>query len=51
MMALLAGYVAVWAAAGVPVYTYALFTEGAGSLATVLPACSLWSEASISSRR
>jgi predicted metal-binding membrane protein len=38
MMALLAGYVAVWAAAGVPVYTYALFTEGAGSLATVLPA-------------
>jgi predicted metal-binding membrane protein len=38
MMVLLAGYVAVWAAAGVPVYTYALFTEGAGSLATVLPA-------------
>jgi predicted metal-binding membrane protein len=38
MIALLAGYVAVWAAAGVPVYTYALFTEGAGSLATVLPA-------------
>jgi predicted metal-binding membrane protein len=35
---LLVGYIAVWAAAGLPVYAYALFTEGAGSLATVLPA-------------
>ena len=38
MVSLLAGYVAVWAAAGVPVYTYALFAEAAGSLASVLPA-------------
>ncbi len=38
MVALLAGYVAVWVTAGLPVYAYALFTEGAGSLATVLPA-------------
>ena len=35
---LVAGYVAVWAAAGVPVYTYALFTEAARSLASVLSA-------------
>ncbi len=38
MVALLAGYIAVWAIAGLPVYAYALFAEGAGSLATVLPA-------------
>ena len=38
MVSLLAGYVAVWAAAGVPVYTYTLFAEAAGSLASVLPA-------------
>ena len=38
MVALLAGYIAVWAAAGLPVYAYALFAKGAGSLATVFPA-------------
>ena len=38
MMTLLVGYIAVWTAAGLPVYAYALFAEGAGSLATVLPA-------------
>jgi predicted metal-binding membrane protein len=38
MLTLLAGYIAVRAAAGLPVYAYALFTEEAGSLATVLPA-------------
>jgi predicted metal-binding membrane protein len=38
MVTLLVGYIAVWAAAGLPVYAYALFAEGAGSLATVLPA-------------
>jgi predicted metal-binding membrane protein len=35
---LLAGYLLVWAAAGVPVYAYSLFAEAAGSLGTVLPA-------------
>jgi predicted metal-binding membrane protein len=38
MVTLLVGYIAVWATAGLPVYAYALFAEGAGSLATVLPA-------------
>jgi predicted metal-binding membrane protein len=38
MVTLLAGYIAVWSAAGLPVYAYALLAEGAGSLATVLPA-------------
>src|ERR687894_1266587 len=38
MVSLLAGYIAVWAAVGVPVYTYALFSEAAGSLGSVLPA-------------
>ena len=38
MVALLAGYVAVWAATGMPVYAYARYAEAAGSLATVLPA-------------
>ena len=38
MVSLLAGYIAVWAAVGVPVYTYALFAEAAGSLGSVLPA-------------
>jgi predicted metal-binding membrane protein len=38
MMSLLGGYIAVWAAAGLPAYGYALFAEEAGSLATVLPA-------------
>ena len=38
MVALLAGYVAVWAATGMPVYAYTLFAEADGSLATVLPA-------------
>lgn len=38
MVTLLAGYVAVWTAAGLLVYVYALFTDGAGSLATVFPA-------------
>ena len=38
MMALLTGYIAVWASAGLPVYAYALFAEEAGSLAGVLPA-------------
>jgi predicted metal-binding membrane protein len=38
MVTLLVGYIAVWAAAGLPVYAYALFAEGAGSLATELPA-------------
>jgi predicted metal-binding membrane protein len=35
---LLMGYLLVWAAAGAPVYAYVQFSEGAGSLATVLPA-------------
>ena len=38
MVALLTGYLGVWAAAGMPVYAYSLFVEAAGSLATVLPA-------------
>jgi predicted metal-binding membrane protein len=38
MVALLAGYVAVWATAGMPVYAYVRYAEAAGSLATVLPA-------------
>jgi predicted metal-binding membrane protein len=38
MLTLLVGYIAVWTAAGLPVYAYALFAEGVGSLATVLPA-------------
>jgi predicted metal-binding membrane protein len=38
MVVLLTGYLVVWAAAGMPVYAYSLFTEAAGSLATVLPA-------------
>ncbi len=36
--ALLAGYVAVWAAAGLPVYAYALAVETVGRFAVVLPA-------------
>lgn len=38
MVALLAGYVAVWAAAGLPVYTYALAADTVGRFAAVLPA-------------
>jgi predicted metal-binding membrane protein len=38
MVTLLVGYIAVWTAAGLPVYAYALYAEGAGSLARVLPA-------------
>jgi predicted metal-binding membrane protein len=38
MVTLLAGYFAIWAATGMPVYAYSLLTEGVGSLATVLPA-------------
>jgi predicted metal-binding membrane protein len=38
MAILLVGYLAVWTAAGLPVYAYALFAEAVGSLATVLPA-------------
>jgi predicted metal-binding membrane protein len=38
MMTMLVGYIAVWAAAGLPVYAYASYAEGAGSLANVLPA-------------
>jgi predicted metal-binding membrane protein len=38
MVTLLVGYIAVWTAVGLPVYAYASFAEGAGSLATVLPA-------------
>ncbi len=38
MAALLAGYIAVWAAAGVPVYVYALNAQGIGRVAAVLPA-------------
>jgi predicted metal-binding membrane protein len=34
----LAGYVAVWAAAGLPVYAYALAAETVGRFAAVLPA-------------
>jgi predicted metal-binding membrane protein len=36
--ALLLGYIAVWAIAGLPVYVYALTAEAAGSYAIVLPA-------------
>jgi predicted metal-binding membrane protein len=38
VVAVLVGYIALWTAAGLPVYAYALFAEGAGPLATVLPA-------------
>jgi predicted metal-binding membrane protein len=38
VVAVLIGYIALWTAAGLPVYAYALFAEGAGPLATVLPA-------------
>jgi predicted metal-binding membrane protein len=38
MVALLAGYVAVWAAAGLPVYVYALAAETVGRFAAALPA-------------
>ena len=38
MTALLVGYVAVWAAAGLPVYAYALSAETMGRFAAVLPA-------------
>jgi predicted metal-binding membrane protein len=38
MVSLLAGYVALWAATGLPVYAYTLFAERVGSLANVLPA-------------
>jgi predicted metal-binding membrane protein len=38
MVALLVGYIALWTAAGLPVYAYSLFAEGVGPLATVLPA-------------
>jgi predicted metal-binding membrane protein len=36
-MGLLAGYIAVWAVAGVPVFGYGLFAEMAGSAGTLLP--------------
>jgi predicted metal-binding membrane protein len=38
MVALLTGYLAVWAAAGMPVYGYSLLAMAVGSLAAVLPA-------------
>src|SRR5215208_7879262 len=38
MAALLVGYIAVWAAAGVPVYVYALTAQSIGRVAAVLPA-------------
>jgi predicted metal-binding membrane protein len=38
MMVLFLGYITVWATAGLPVYAYAFFAEGASSLARVLPA-------------
>ena len=38
MMILLAAYLGVWAAAGMPVYGYSLLAAGAGDLAAVLPA-------------
>jgi predicted metal-binding membrane protein len=38
MLTLLVGYIAVWTAAGLPVYAYSLFADGASSLATLLPA-------------
>lgn len=37
-MLLLTGYLAVWAAAGAPVYAYSLLAQAAGSSGTVLPA-------------
>jgi predicted metal-binding membrane protein len=41
MVVLLAGYLAVWAAAGLPVYAYSLLVKPVGSLGTVLPAALL----------
>lgn len=41
MVVLLAGYLAVWAAAGIPVYAYSLLVEPVGSLGIVLPAALL----------
>src|ERR671921_2204729 len=38
MAALLVGYIAVWAAAGVPIYVYALSAQSIGRVAAVLPA-------------
>ncbi len=38
MVMLLVGYIAVWAAAGLPVYAYNSLADAAGSLAAVLPA-------------
>lgn len=38
MVSLLVGYIAIWTAAGLPVYAYAFYAEGAGSLAGILPA-------------
>jgi predicted metal-binding membrane protein len=38
MTALLLGYIAVWAVAGLPVYVYALAAESVGRFAAVLPA-------------
>jgi predicted metal-binding membrane protein len=38
MATLLTGYLALWAAAGIPVYAYGLLAAAAGSLAAVLPA-------------
>jgi predicted metal-binding membrane protein len=38
LVALLTGYLAVWAAAGIPVYGYSLLAAAAGPLAAVLPA-------------
>jgi predicted metal-binding membrane protein len=38
MVSLLGGYMAVWAAAGLPVYAYNSLSSAAGSLAAVLPA-------------
>jgi predicted metal-binding membrane protein len=42
MAALLLGYIAVWAVAGLPVYVYALTTETIGRFAVVLPAVLLF---------
>jgi predicted metal-binding membrane protein len=38
LVTLLVGYIALWITAGLPVYAYALYAEGASSLATALPA-------------
>jgi predicted metal-binding membrane protein len=38
MTVLFLGYITVWAVAGLPVYAYNSFSEGAGSLAALLPA-------------